>query len=103
MDIHSSRGMKEGVTLDKIAALDSYATDPRFTARERAAINFAERMTRTDLDVTDAAFAAAREEFSVEEMVELAGVIALENFRSKFNNAFRIEAQGFCAIPENKG
>ncbi|MDP7505682.1 MAG: carboxymuconolactone decarboxylase family protein, partial [Nitrospinota bacterium] len=74
MDIHSSRGMKEGVTLDKIAALDSYATDPRFTARERAAINFAERMTRTDLDVTDAAFAAAREEFSVEEMVELAGV-----------------------------
>ncbi|MAE05632.1 MAG: alkylhydroperoxidase, partial [Nitrospinae bacterium] len=43
------------------------------------------------------------EEFSVEEMVELAGVIALENFRSKFNNAFRIEAQGFCAIPEKKG
>jgi alkylhydroperoxidase family enzyme len=103
MDIHSSRGMKEGVTLEKIAALDSYADDPRFSARERAALDFAERMTRTDLDVTDEVFAAAREEFSVEEMVELAGVIALENFRSKFNNAFRIEAQGFCAIPEKKG
>lgn len=99
MDINSSRGMKNGVTMEKIGALADYAEDPRFTARERVALEFADRMTRTDMDVTDAFFDAARDEFPDDELVELAGVIALENFRSKFNNAFRIEAQGFCAIP----
>ncbi len=85
--------------MEKIEALADYADDPRFTARERVAIEFAERMTRTDMEVTDAFFARAEAEFTADELVELAGVIALENFRSKFNRAFRIEAQGFCAIP----
>jgi hypothetical protein len=31
-------------------------------------------------------------------MVELAAAIALENFRSKFNVAFGVEAQGFCLL-----
>ncbi|MBT3352168.1 MAG: hypothetical protein HOC91_02685 [Nitrospinaceae bacterium] len=98
MDINSSRGMDSGLTLDKIGALDSYQNDSRFTLRDRLAIEFAERMTRTEMDVTDDFFTDLQEEFSVEELVELAGVIALENFRSKFNNAFRIEAQGFCVL-----
>lgn len=90
--------MENGLTLEKLDALDRYAEDVRFTRRERLAIEFAERMTRTDMDVTDEFFTGIQEAFSVEELVELAGVIALENFRSKFNNAFRIEAQGFCAL-----
>lgn len=90
--------MESGLTFEKLDALDKYAEDPRFTPRERLAIEFAERMTRTDMDVTDEFFTSMQEAFSVEELVELAGVIALENFRSKFNNAFRIEAQGFCAL-----
>ena len=49
--------------------------------------------------MSDAEFAEAQNSFTDEELVELAGVIALENFRSKFNHLFRIEAQGFCAIP----
>jgi len=32
-------------------------------------------------------------------LVELAAVIALENFRSKFNPVFAVEAQGFCPLP----
>ena len=31
-------------------------------------------------------------------MVELTAAIALENFRSKFNVALGIEAQGFCVL-----
>ena len=46
--------MKNGVTMEKIGALADYAEDPRFTARERVALEFADRMTRTDMDVTDA-------------------------------------------------
>jgi alkylhydroperoxidase family enzyme len=100
MDIHSSRGMKNGVPMEKIAALDAFREDPRFSIRERIAIGFAEGMTQTGKEVSDAEFAEAQEAFTTEELVELAGVIALENFRSKFNRLFRIEAQGFCAIPD---
>ena len=31
-------------------------------------------------------------------MVELTAAVALENFRSKFNVALGIEAQGFCVL-----
>ena len=43
-------------------------------------------------------FAEARRHFSEPQIVELTAAIALENFRSKFNVALGIEAQGFCTI-----
>ncbi len=94
--------MKEGVSDEKLADLPNYAESAHYDAREKTALAFAERMTRTDMDVTDEFFAKAQAVFSTEELVELAGVAALENFRSKFNNAFRVEAQGFCALPDKK-
>jgi len=39
-----------------------------------------------------------REHFSEPEIVELTAAAALENFRSKFNTALGIEAQGFCVL-----
>ena len=45
------------------------------------------------------------EHFSEEQLVELTGVIALENFRARFNRGFDVADQGFsggafCALPE---
>ena len=57
-------------------------------------------MTYTRKKVTKAFFKKLQEEFSNEEMVELAAVIALENFRSKFNPVFGIESNGFCVVPK---
>ena len=94
--------MKEGVSDEKLADLPNYAESPHYDARERCALELADRMTRTDMDVTDGFFGEAQTFFSTKELVELAGVVALENFRSKFNNAFRVEAQGFCVVPEKK-
>jgi len=94
--------MSSGIDWEKLEALEAHASDPRFSPRERAALEFAERMTRTDLDLDDACFARARAEFADDELVELAAVAAMENFRSKFNNAFRIEAQGFCAVKKGR-
>ncbi len=91
--------MRAGASLDKVEALPSYATSPHYSPRERLALEFADRMTYSDQDVDDAFFARLTPEFSSDELVELAAVIAFENYRSKFNNAFRIEAQGFCALP----
>jgi hypothetical protein len=56
-------------------------------------------MTYTGKRVTDRFFAQLKKEFTDEELVELAAVIALENFRSKFNPVFGVESNGLCAVP----
>lgn len=56
-------------------------------------------MTYTSKRVTEPFFRRLKRYFSDEELVELAAVIALENFRSKFNPVFGVEANGFCAVP----
>ena len=98
MDINASRGMHEGASEDKIRAIDQAATSPLFDEVERAAIAYAEAMTITGQRVSDDFFARIRKHFSEPQIVELTAAIALENFRSKFNVALGIEAQGFCVI-----
>ena len=49
--------------------------------------------------VGDAFFARLPRAFTAAAMVELAAVIALENFRSKFNPVFGIESGESCALP----
>jgi alkylhydroperoxidase family enzyme len=53
--------------------------------------------------VTDRFFNRLKRHFSDEELVELAAVIALENFRSKFNPVFGVEPNGFCPLPGVQG
>jgi alkylhydroperoxidase family enzyme len=73
-----------------------------FFLRERLALELAERMTYTSKRVSDKFFKRLKKHFSDEELVELAAVIALENFRSKFNPVFAIEANNFCPLPAIK-
>ncbi|MGH7824926.1 MAG: carboxymuconolactone decarboxylase family protein [Candidatus Binatia bacterium] len=92
--------MHHGASEEKIeAALGDYRKSPLFSARERLALELAERMTYTNKRVTDHFFKRLKRHFSEEELVELAAVIALENFRSKFNPVFAVESQGFCPLP----
>jgi alkylhydroperoxidase family enzyme len=60
-------------------------------------------MTITGQDATDELFATLREHLSEDALVELTAHIAFENFRSRFNHALRIEAQGFCVLPRSPG
>jgi alkylhydroperoxidase family enzyme len=53
--------------------------------------------------VSDALFARVRTFFDEAQVVELTAVVALENFRSKFNPTLGIEAQGFCVIGPPSG
>jgi alkylhydroperoxidase family enzyme len=98
MDINASRGMRNGASEEKIRAVDQAATSPLFDAVERAAIAYAEAMTITGQRVSDDLFARIRKHFTEPQIVELTAAVALENFRSKFNVALGIEAQGFCII-----
>jgi alkylhydroperoxidase family enzyme len=83
----------------KLRAVADWHESPLFTEAERAALEFAERITITGQRVDDALFARLKQHYSEAQIVELTAAIALENFRSKFNPALAIEAQGFCAIP----
>lgn len=56
-------------------------------------------MTHTGKRVTDRFFTKLQREFSDEELVELSAIIAYENFRSKFNPVFGVEANGLCHLP----
>ena len=98
MDINASRGMHNGASEDKIRAIEHAATSPFFDEVERDAIAYAEAMTITGQRVSDELFARIRKHFSEAQIVELTAAVALENFRSKFNVALGIEAQGFCVL-----
>jgi alkylhydroperoxidase family enzyme len=87
--------MQAGASEDKVRAVDAAGKSDLYADRERVAIELAEAMTITGRGVTDELFARVRAHFSEPESVELVAAIALENFRSKFNTAFGIEAQGF--------
>ena len=68
-------------------------------------LRLADAMTRTPAEVPDALFAALREHFDEAQLVELAGEIAWENWRSRFNRVFEVAAQGFsegayCPLPQ---
>jgi len=90
--------MQAGVSEAKIAKVAAAATNDLFDEREKAAIEYAEAMTFTDRKVSDGLFQRVRSHFSEAQIVELTAAVALENFRSKFNVALGIEAQGFCVI-----
>ena len=92
--------MQHGASAEKVeAALGDYKKSALFSPREKLALELCVRMTYTNKRVTDRFFNRLKRHFSDEELVELAAVIALENFRSKFNPVFAVEAHGFCPLP----
>src|SRR5499433_3709262 len=87
MDIRRAVGAKAGVPSEKMDDLLRYRESDRFTAREQAALEYAERITRDDLEVTDACMARVREHFSEAEAVELTFIVGFQTFASKFAKA----------------
>ncbi len=97
-------GRASGISAEQIANLNSYRTDYNFSELERLVLEYADRMTRTPVEVPDALFIRLREKFSEAELVELTSGIAWENYRARFDHAFGIEGENFaegavCALP----
>jgi alkylhydroperoxidase family enzyme len=84
----------------KLAAVSTWRDSKLFSAAERAALEYAERITYTDQTVDDAFFAQVKQHFSDAQIVELTAAIALENFRSKFNPTLGVASQGFCLLAQ---
>lgn len=84
---------------EKVAEVLNWRDSKLFSPAERVALEYAECVTYTDRQVDDALFAELKKHFTEAQIVELTAVIALENFRSKFNPTLGVEAQGFCMVP----
>lgn len=88
----------EGGT-EKLGEVLSWRDSELFSAPERVALEYAERITTTGQKVDEALFAELKKHFTEAQIVELTAAIAMENFRSKFNPPLGVEAQGFCMVP----
>ena len=88
------------VGLEKLAEVTAWRDSRLFSEAERLALEYAERITYTDRKVDDALVDDLKKHYSEAQIVELTAAIAMENFRSKFNPALGIEAQGFCMVPK---
>ena len=84
----------------RLADVAAWRDSPLFSEPEKVALEYAERMTITGQSIDDALFARLKQHYTEAQIVELTAAIALENFRSKFNPALGIEAQGFCLLPQ---
>ena len=105
MDIGSAVGRGVGVTEPQLRELPVHKTSAAFSALERVVLDYAVEMTMTPVEVSDELFAALTRYFNEPQQVELTATIAWENYRARFDHAFRLEAQGFsqgsfCALPE---
>jgi len=95
--------MRHGASAEKVeAALGDYRKSALLSVKEKLALELCERMTYTSKRVTDRFFNRLKRHYGEEELVELAAIVALENFRSKFNPVFAVESQGFCPLPAVK-
>jgi 4-carboxymuconolactone decarboxylase len=94
-DIGSQEARQAEVSDEQLLELYRYRESAHFDESERLVLELAVAMTATPVNVSDELFAALRERFDEAQLVELAGLIALENFRSRFNGAFAIGSAGF--------
>ncbi len=99
VDVNGATLEKRGVCKDKIQALHTWRKSDLFTASENAALDYAEAVTYTDGEITDAMMEKLRKHFDDNAIVELTGIIAFQNMSSKFNAALDIPPQGFCHVP----
>jgi alkylhydroperoxidase family enzyme len=74
-----------------------------FSERERVALDYAEAVTRSDLEVTDELMARVKQQFDVDALVELTALIAFQGISSEFNAALDVAPQGFCRLPPPTG
>jgi alkylhydroperoxidase family enzyme len=97
MDIRHAVGVRKGISAEKLTDILRYRDSPRYSERERAALDFCERITRDDLDVSEECLARLREHFTEPEVVELTFIIGYQTFASKFAKAMRLKPQGFSS------
>ena len=89
-DLHSREARAAGERQPRLDHLPVWRESPLFTPREKAALAWAECVTRADFGAAgDAAYARLRKHFSETELVELSLSASLTNFWNRMAAGFR--------------
>jgi len=90
IDMHTKELRAAGEDEQRLYLLDAWRESPFYSERERAALAWTEALTLVaDGHVPDEIYAAARAQFSEEELVNLSVVIVAINGANRLNIAFR--------------
>lgn len=93
LDMHSKDARAAGETEQRLYLLDAWRETSLYSERERAALEWTEAVTRVaEGHVPDAVFAAVREHFSEEQLVNLTLAVIAINGWNRLSIAFRAEA-----------
>ena len=92
LQIHTNKARKAGVPWAKLAQVAAWRESPLFSGRERAALDFAEAMTRQDpaVGIADAVYDAARQEFGDAALAALTAKVIGINAWNRLMVAYRI-------------
>lgn len=107
LDFGSFLAKGNGVSEDEMRELLHYADSEAFDETEKIVMEYADGMSRSPVEVSDELFSQLRERFDEAQLVELTDIIALENYRARFNWAFGLQGQGYtegayCVPPAAK-
>jgi alkylhydroperoxidase family enzyme len=95
-------GMNQGIDPAKVRAALHWRDSDLFDERERTVLEYAEGATATPVQISEELVERLHTHFTDAEIVELAGWVALENLRSRFNAGLGLHSEGFsdkCEIP----
>jgi alkylhydroperoxidase family enzyme len=93
VDINSAVGRKAGLSDEKLLAVAALNNDlSGFSRDERLVIELADAMAETPSNISDELYARLREKFSEEQLLQLGGQIAFENYRARLNRIFDVSS-----------
>jgi uncharacterized peroxidase-related enzyme len=94
---HVASSKRVGLTAEDWSALNA-GDYSRYSERERAALGYVEKLTRTPHDVTDADFVPLKAKFSDAEIVDIHLLAGLANLTNRFTDPLGLELE----FPEEK-
>jgi alkylhydroperoxidase family enzyme len=87
---HAPIAVKEGVSQAQVDQLADWQASEAFTPRQRAVLAYAEQVT-WEFDADEATFAAVREHFNDQEILELTVTIGFYNTVSRVLRSLRVD------------
>ena len=79
----------------------SWRTSRLFGEADKLAFELADATIGVPVEVSDDLYERLQRHYTTKQLVELAAICALENFRSRFNRIFRVEPNGvYCVLPQ---
>ena len=96
LDMHSKDLRAEGETEQRLHMIAAWRETPFYSAREKAALAWAEAVTELDHGrVSDEVYAQVSKHFSEEEIIDLTMTTITINSYNRINVAFRVEGGSY--------